>query len=284
MACTRYCDFNESLSSLASEASGLPRCMMGTVPPAVLLLVIVVMVIVQVCAQRRSRHAANDRRCLIADAESGECESSESGGTSPLDKNKPCSCALRCRRINGKCEMEHCSLKTIANPAEFVQGDNQSSFLYSLQQFFHVCIVVLPVIDLIAKAAMEQDTLQGYVLVQDCGTFLTWLLAFFVLRAESSRYFKSRISRHSLGMLLFWAAAFIIENLAFISINNDNWWFARKTHIQDVEFDLFVAKYGLTLLVFLLGLKAPGLYKMVTVPVPLNEDTTEESSGVSHFD
>lgn len=283
-ACSSYCDFNETLTSTASEANGLPRCIMGTVPPVALLLLIVAMAMIQLHKRKRNVQniAAADRRRLVPDEESGDVYFANSNSNRWLkkDKNAPCSCALKCQRIDGKCAMENSSVQYIADPAKFIHGDSQTSFLYTLQQFLHVCILVLPITDVITKAAMKPQHLQGYVIVNDSSTLVTWLLAFLVLRAESYRYFKAHISRHSLGMLLFWTLAFIIENLAFLSIYNHHWWFDRKTSVQKIEFGLFVARYSIILLVFLLGLKGPGLYKTVTPPIPVNEDTPEGSSGV----
>lgn len=184
----------------------------------------------------------------------------------------PCTCALKCKRIGGQCELENSSAEFVANPATFVHGDNRTSFLYTFQQFLHICLILVPITDVITKVTMARERLQGYVIVNDAGTFLTWMVAIFVLRTESARYFKAGISRHSLGLLLFWALAFIIENLSFISWNNPYWWFGRNTSIQKAEFGLFVVRYTIIVPVFLLGLKGPGLYQPPSLQFPIKEE------------
>ncbi|KAJ7369787.1 ATP-binding cassette sub- B member 6, mitochondrial [Desmophyllum pertusum] len=104
-------------------------------------------------------------------------------------------------------------------------------------------------------------------------------VSFFVLRIESARYFKAHVTRHSFGLLLFWSLAFVIENLSFISWYNPHWWFGRNTRIQEAEFGLFISRYVIMVLIFLLGLKGPGLYQPPPVPVQ-EEPTLLEGSSV----
>ena len=276
MICTHYCDFNETLLSHVSKDSGLPRCIMGTIPPSVLLLLILLLALIQVYKKRKIQKDNYGRTLLSADIESTSVEEII------REEVKPCDSVVKCRRINGSCQMSQNSIQAIMNPAEFVHGDNRTSFLYTFQQFLHICLVLVPVVDVITKTAIEPKTLQGYVTVSDGGTFLTWLIAFFVLRAESSRYFKFHLSRHSVGLLLFWSLAFVIENLAFISWNNPHWWFGRKTRIQEAEFGLFITRYTIVVLIFAFGLKGPGLYQPPKVPIE-EEPNFLEGSSVSQL-
>jgi len=240
---------------------------MGTVPPAVLFFFIFILLLLQLWKKMKI-HTEIQRLSLLSDVESSSVEEIV------RDENKPCSCVLKCKRIGGHCELEQSSIQFIANPAEFVHGDNRTSFLYTFQQFLHICLVLVPIIDVITKASMAPERLQGYVVVNDAGTFLTWILAFFILRAESKQYFKAHISRHSIGMLLFWTLAFLVENLSFISWNNPHWWFGRNTSIQEAEFGLFVSRYTIMVVVFVLGLSGPGLYRQPKPQVPIKEEPT----------
>lgn len=276
MICTHYCDFNETLLSHVSKDSGLPRCIMGTVPPSVLLLFILLLALIQLYKKRKIQKDNHGRTLLSTDIESTSVEEII------REEVKPSDCVLKCRRINGSCQISQNSIQAIMNPAEFVHGDNRTSFLYTFQQFLHICLVLVPVFDVITKTVIEPKRLQGYVVVSDGGTFLTWLTAFFVLRAESSRYFKVHLSRHSIGLLLFWSLAFVIENLAFISWNNPHWWFGRKTRIQEAEFGLFITRYTIVVLIFAFGLKGPGLYQPPKVPVE-EEPKFLEGSSVSQL-
>lgn len=64
---------------------------------------------------------------------------------------------------------------------------------------------------------------------------------------------------HGLVLLLFWTLAFIGENLTFVNLKQDDWWFNFTTLKDKVEMSLFVARYISCLFIFVLGLKAPGI-------------------------
>lgn len=64
---------------------------------------------------------------------------------------------------------------------------------------------------------------------------------------------------HGLVLLLFWSLVFIGENLAFINLKREDWWFHFKTVKDKTEMSLFVARYVSCLFIFVLGLKAPGI-------------------------
>lgn len=148
------------------------------------------------------------------------------------------------------------------NPITLIHGGSQSSFFFTFQQFLHVCLVILPIIDLIVHATLKSSTeIQGVNVFYCSSSLLVWLIGLFVLRYESHQFFKARRSSHSLGLLLFWSLSFITENLSFISWNNDHWWFHSKTSMQKAELGLFIARYVCISLLFLLGIYGPGLYK-----------------------
>lgn len=269
MICTHYCDFNETLTTHPSKESGLPRCLMGTAPPAILFLFVTLLLLIQLL-KRRKIHAADLRNALVPDLE----ETMTSVQEVIREESMPSTRVVKYKDKRGYCDLEDSSNELIANPAEFVHGDNRTSFLYTFQQFAHICLVTIPVINIITKVSIATQRLQGYVIFHDVGMFLTWIIALLVLRAESAKYFSARVSRHSLGLLLFWTLAFIVENLSFISWNNPHWWFVRNTRNQEAEFGLFVARYTITLLVFLLGLKGPGLYHAVKLLIPIKDEQT----------
>lgn len=64
---------------------------------------------------------------------------------------------------------------------------------------------------------------------------------------------------HGLVLLLFWSLVFIGENLAFINLKREDWWFHFQTYKDKTEMSLFVARYISCLFIFVLGLKAPGI-------------------------
>lgn len=270
--CTQYCDFNETLSSSVSKNSGLPRCIMGTVPPAILLALVLLLGLVELYRKRR-RLTDNQGRTLLSSIESNSVEE--------IIRYKPCNCKKECKCIKKSFETLNSSVQSITNPAEFVHGDGRTSFLYTFQQFLNICLVFVPITDLVIKGAIEPQKIQGYVVFTDVAMLLTWILAFIVLRSEGARYLKAHVTRHSFGLLLFWSLAFVIENLSFISWNNPHWWFSRSTRIQEAEFGLFITRYVLMVFIFLLGLKGPGLYKPQKLPVQ-EEPSFLEGSSVIH--
>lgn len=64
---------------------------------------------------------------------------------------------------------------------------------------------------------------------------------------------------HGLVLLLFWTLAFISENITFVNLNRDDWWFKFNSLKDKVEMSLFAARYITCLFIFVLGLTAPGI-------------------------
>lgn len=267
MICSHYCDFNETLTSHTSMDSGLPRCIMGTVPPVVLLFIIFFLFLLQLWKKRKIR-AESNRHTLLSDEESPSVQEIV------REEHKTGNSVLNCKRLDGHCDFEDTSVQFIANPSYLIHGDNRTSFLFTFQQFLHIIVLFIPVIDIITKATIAPDRIQGYVIVNDASMFITWMLAFFALRTECALYFKAHISRHSLGMLMFWTLAFVKENLSFISWHNPHWWFGRNTRIHEAEFGLFVSRYAIMALIFLFGMLGPGLYRPPISQVSVREEPT----------
>ena len=251
--CSSYCDFNESLLHGASEDTGLPRCVMETYCPGILLVLILVIGLVK-CIQRKHK-----RQNVYQNFDSSE--DSESGPVPNIEILHD----IRHSSINRIDSVEN-SYVYISDPVKFVHGSNQMSFLFTFQQFLHACLMIVPVIDVATKAGIDSSRLQGVTVFYDAASLLLWLIGLLILRCESIAFFKAKRSSHSLGMILFWGVAFINENLSFISWNNQHWWFHFKTTIKKIELGLFLTRYVCILLLFLLGLKAPGLYKPEPVP------------------
>ena len=267
MICSHYCDFNETLTSHTSTDSGLPRCIMGTFPPAVLLFFIFFLFLLQLWKKRKIR-AESNRHTLLSDEESPSVQEIV------REEHKTGNSVLNCKRLDGHCDFEDPSMQFIANPSYLIHGDNRTSFLFTFQQFLHIIVLFIPVIDIITKATIVPDRIQGYVIVNDASMFITWMLAFFALRTECALYFKAHISRHSLGMLMFWTLAFVKENLSFISWHNPHWWFGRNTRIHEAEFGLFVSRYTIMALIFLFGMLGPGLYRPPISQVSVTDEPT----------
>lgn len=267
--CSSYCDFNESLIHGASEDRGLPRCVMETYPPAILLVAILFIGLIKYIKRKDLSKNVYQKFDSTEDTESGPVPNNDI----PQE--------IRHRTVNRTNSMENGNLQI--NPIKFVHGSNQMSFLYTFQQFLHVCLMIVPLIDVATKGGLDSSRIQGVTVFYDAVSLLLWLIALLVLRYESIAFFKAKRSSHSLWMIFFWGLAFINENLSFISWNNEHWWFKYKTGtIKQVELGLFITRYVCITLLFLLGLKAPGLYKPDPVlKVPERQGPSEAANVVS---
>ena len=109
--------------------------------------------------------------------------------------------------------------------------------------------------------SLESSRIQGVTLLGDILMCLTWFLAYFDTMIETQDRNVARLSHYSSFLLLFWGLMFVKNNLILISWNSNEWWFQRKTSVEEAEFILFWLKYSFSALILLLGMKAPGLYK-----------------------
>lgn len=85
---------------------------------------------------------------------------------------------------------------------------------------------------------------------------------------------------HGVILLLFFTMTFICQNVALINLNADDWWFQMKNKQDKIEMGLFITRYVITLLLFVLSLKAPGIQSIENE----NEENllnNEEESNVS---
>nr|CAD7427800.1 unnamed protein product [Timema monikensis] len=64
---------------------------------------------------------------------------------------------------------------------------------------------------------------------------------------------------HGLLLLLFWALLLTTENLAFLNLRKEDWWFHLNTLSDKIEMALFVLRYVSCLAIFIFGLRAPGI-------------------------
>lgn len=64
---------------------------------------------------------------------------------------------------------------------------------------------------------------------------------------------------HGLVLLLFWTLVFINENLTFINMKHSDWWFNLTNSKDKIEMAIFATRYFCCLLIFVIGLKAPGI-------------------------
>lgn len=136
------------------------------------------------------------------------------------------------------------------------------SKLLIVQVFAALILTVLPIFECLIKFYLVHDgALYGYLLVYTVGNMVVWPLSLHLLHLERNALLPSIPARgHGLILLTFWTLSFVAQNLAFLNLKNEDWWFDLETSADATEFSLFVVRYVMTCMSFLLGLKAPGLY------------------------
>lgn len=133
------------------------------------------------------------------------------------------------------------------------------SCLYIIQQALSGILLVQFVGSVIWRLALGGEV-PGYVLLNGVFGAVVWAWAVSLLKVERRRaLLMDRTRGHSTVLLLIWTMAFAAENLAFMSWYSPHWWWSLETNKQQVEFVLWLIRYGCTGLLFVIGLKAPGL-------------------------
>lgn len=118
---------------------------------------------------------------------------------------------------------------------------------------------------------MESSRIQGVTVIGDILMFIAWSLAYFDTMLETQDRYIARLSYYSAPLLLFWGLMFVMNSLVLVSWNSSEWWFQRKTSVEEAEFILFWLRYSFSALILILGIKAPGLYKS-SYQVQVDED------------
>ncbi|XP_071291216.1 ATP-binding cassette sub-family B member 6 isoform X2 [Agelaius tricolor] len=102
--------------------------------------------------------------------------------------------------------------------------------------------------------------LYGYMLLYACLWALSWGCAIALLQLEHTRVLAhDRTRGHGTVLLLFWALAFAAENLTLVCWRSPLWWWALEDTNQKVQFGFWLLRYICTFMLFILGMKAPGL-------------------------
>lgn len=138
----------------------------------------------------------------------------------------------------------------------------QRSKLFIIQILAALILTVLPIIEcLVQLFLVHNGSLYGYLILYTTGNVIVWPLSLHLLYLERNALLPSIPARgHGLILLIFWTLTLIAQNLAFLNVKNEDWWFDLQTPADCIEFSLFLIRYVTTCVSFLLGLKAPGLY------------------------
>ncbi|XP_043258660.1 ATP-binding cassette sub-family B member 6 [Colletes gigas] len=135
------------------------------------------------------------------------------------------------------------------------------SKLYVIQKILLYFVPMLSIIRIILQGTVLDDKrVYGYMIVTTVLTVIVYPYSVYILRVERHNLLPSVPTRcHGLVLLSFWTLAFATENLVFINIGKLEWWFHLNTLTDQIEMVLFVLRYMSNLIIFALGLKAPGI-------------------------
>ncbi|XP_059611887.1 ATP-binding cassette sub-family B member 6 [Phlebotomus argentipes] len=135
------------------------------------------------------------------------------------------------------------------------------SSLYNFQVFLLLFVPFMAIVRFLLTAVYFSNPIYGYMVLSLVLTCCMYIYSIVLLSKERHFLLPSVPTRgHGLVLLLFWTMIFITENLAFINMRQEGWWFNLKTLPDKVETVFFVLRYVSCLLIFVLGLKAPGIY------------------------
>ncbi|XP_033111123.1 ATP-binding cassette sub-family B member 6, mitochondrial-like [Anneissia japonica] len=144
-----------------------------------------------------------------------------------------------------------------------------------------VTLSLLIIVQYIIRIALEAHSaghLHGYNELSTIFYILTWMICLSLLWTERSKTLMSYRGRgHGLVLLVFWTFALVNENLAFISWNSPQWWWSLGTKDQKVSFGLWLCRYVLIFILFVIGFRAPALPKK-EYRLLVNEDLNQESA------
>ncbi|KAJ8956256.1 hypothetical protein NQ318_014990 [Aromia moschata] len=148
---------------------------------------------------------------------------------------------------------------------EVARNHLSKSKLYYVQIFFTLFLPVLEVIRFVLQAAVYNDkAVYGYMIVSLVLTLFAYPFSVWIVRVERHYLLPSVPTRgHGIILLVFWTLIFISENLAFLNLGQNHWWFKLKDLTDQLEMSLFVLRYVSCLAIFILGLKAPGIMQNV---------------------
>ncbi|XP_070564941.1 ATP-binding cassette sub-family B member 6-like [Ptychodera flava] len=147
---------------------------------------------------------------------------------------------------------------------------------YYVQVTLTVVIALQYLLRILLEINVIHDPVFIYNIVTTVFFILAWLFSLTVLRVERKRtLLNSRRVGHGAVLLIFWALALLGDIPAFASWSSPLWWWKLSSQKDNIEFSMWVTRFTCTLLVFILGLRAPGLPKK-SYMLLVNEDRDPE--------
>ncbi|CAK1580313.1 unnamed protein product [Parnassius mnemosyne] len=139
--------------------------------------------------------------------------------------------------------------------------DVRSSKWFAVQLFFTLFVPILAVIRFLLQALVfKGGHIYGYMIVALVVTLVVFPLSAYLAVLEKRYLLPSVPPRgHGFVLLVFWAMIFVSENLSFLNLNKEGWWWHLRNLQDRLEMSLFVGRYVSCMIMFILGMKAPGI-------------------------
>ncbi|XP_050524604.1 ATP-binding cassette sub-family B member 6 [Daktulosphaira vitifoliae] len=166
------------------------------------------------------------------------------------------------------------------------------SKLYYLQMSITFILPLLSITKFLVDVYFFQSgVIYGYQAVYLVVIIFVFPLSAKLILLERHSLLPSMPARgHGLVLLIFWTLVFTSENVYFLTLKTEDWWFHLEKINNKIKLVLFIMQYILSLLLFGLGLKAPGIMTARdyfslnnTSDLFLDSDHAEEQSTWSNF-
>ncbi|XP_071158913.1 ATP-binding cassette sub-family B member 6-like [Mytilus edulis] len=152
---------------------------------------------------------------------------------------------------------------------------------FIFQVLFTLVLATEPVIHAVLQdTAIYPQKVYGYQILTMIALFLAWSGSIRLLFLERNKALPTIPTRgHGLVLLMLWTLALIKEHLPLISWWSNRYWWNIKGDSNKIEFGLWVVRYVCTIIVFIIGLKAPGLPRSVHQLLVNDEDEVRSNQG-----
>ncbi|KFB46836.1 hypothetical protein ZHAS_00014839 [Anopheles sinensis] len=135
------------------------------------------------------------------------------------------------------------------------------SRMYNFQLFLLVLLPLLTTVRFVLEGfVFDGAQVYGFMILSIAVALFAYPYSIVLLVRERYYQLPSVPTRgHGLVLLVFWTMLFVVQNIAFINLNYRDGWFRLVTLKDKVEFGMFVVRYLTTMMLFVIGLKAPGI-------------------------
>ncbi|CAG7835547.1 unnamed protein product [Allacma fusca] len=135
------------------------------------------------------------------------------------------------------------------------------SQLFGLQMVLCGLMPALGILRFTLQALIfEPGMIYGYMILYLLNSIIVWPFVCLLIVRERNYMLPSVPTKgHGLVLLIFWTGNFVAQNLILLNIKNPGWFFKFENAKDIIQFSLFLSQYLASGVVFILGLKAPGI-------------------------